>query len=461
MGTYTGTAGNDTIRPGFVSSGVSSSPPGSTPSAAADTIDGLGGRDILNGGGGDDEIVAQGAGTLMRGDAGNDELSYSTADDVVGVTAYGDAGNDAIRFMSSQLNGGSPEGKLSFHGGSGNDTIEPTGTILSDYSDLTIRSYGDAGDDRLEALGLITFSAFDALDPGRNPDELYGGAGNDTYLVREAQDIVSERAGEGYDTVEIDHSPSGLDAYTLGPNIERLIVEEPTNWGTGGCQLTGNELDNVIAATTVGDTVTGAGGNDTLYGGPIGADAAEETGADDLFGGNGNDTIYGVGGNDTISGQSGNDTLYGDAGMDRLGGGSGNDTLYGGSEDDTLAGHSGLDRLSGDGGLDIYDYDSVTESAPGASRDLILQFEGVGAAAGDRIDLSSIDAVPGGDDDAFTFIGTDAFTGAGQVRVTSVGGADTLVEANTAGSSGAELAIVVSDGGAVAPNQWAAGDFIL
>lgn len=464
MGTYTGTTGNDTIRPGFVSSGVNSNPPGSTPSAAADTIDGLSGRDILNGGGGDDEIVAQGAGTVMRGDAGNDELLYSTDAEVVGVSAYGDAGNDAIRFMSVQASGGSPDGALSFYGGSGNDTIEPTGTMASDYGDLTIRSYGEAGDDRLEALRLFTFSPFNSYDPGRNPDYLYGGAGNDSYLVREVQDVVSERPGEGYDTVAIDHSPSDLDAYTLGPNIEKLIVEEPTYQGEGGgCELTGNELDNVIAATIVGDTVTGAGGNDTLYGGPIGEDAGEDTGGDDIFGGNGNDTIDGFGGDDTISGQSGNDTLYGAAGMDNVRGGSGNDTLYGGSEDDTLAGRAGSDQLTGDGGLDIYDYDDVSESAPGANRDLILQFEGVGAAAGDRIDLSSIDTVPGGNDDAFIFIGIDAFTGAGQVRVAPVEGssADTLVEANTAGTSGAELAIVVSDGKWAAPDQWAADDFIL
>ncbi|HSO42136.1 MAG TPA: hypothetical protein VLR47_04720, partial [Rhodospirillales bacterium] len=283
--------------------------------------------------------------------------------------------------------------------------------------------------------------AFDALDPGKNPDYLYGGPGNDSYLVREPQDVVSEKAGQGYDTVEIDHSPAGLDSYTLGPNLEKLIVQEPTFYGLGGCELTGNDLDNVITATTTADKLVGAGGNDTLYGGPIGENASEDTGADDFFGGKGNDTIYGFGGDDIMSGQAGNDTMYGDAGNDRMVGGT------------------GLDRLSGGGNEDIYDYNMLTDSKPGGSRDVVLDFEGVGTAGGDHIDLSTIDAVGGGTNDTFDFIGTNAFTGPGQVRVRP-SGLDTLIQANTSGAAGTELEIKVSDGG-FQPQQWAESDFIL
>ena len=246
--------------------------------------------------------------------------------------------------------------------------------------------------------------------------------------MREGQDVVSEKAGQGYDTVEIDHSPAGLDSYTLGPNLEKLIVQEPTFYGLGGCELTGNDLDNVITATTTADKLVGAGGNDTLYGGPIGENASEDTGAEDFFGGKGNDTIYGFGGDDTMSGQAGNDTMYGDAGNDRMVGGT------------------GLDRLSGGGNEDIYDYNMLTDSKPGGSRDVVLDFEGVGTAGGDHIDLSTIDAVGGGTNNTFDFIGTNAFTGPGQVRV-SPSGLDTLIQANTSGAAGTELEIKVSDGG--------------
>ncbi|WP_223291634.1 hypothetical protein [Defluviicoccus vanus] len=50
MATFTGTAANETITPGFVSATVSRIPPGSLPGAGADSIDGGGGNDSLDGG---------------------------------------------------------------------------------------------------------------------------------------------------------------------------------------------------------------------------------------------------------------------------------------------------------------------------------------------------------------------------------------------------------------------------
>ncbi len=102
MGTYTGTAGNDTITSAFVSAGVDAEPPGSKPSAADDTIDGGGGADDVNGGAGDDTIYVRGAGSVMRGGIGNDTMTYSTAEDAVSATAYGDAGNDYIDFQTTR-----------------------------------------------------------------------------------------------------------------------------------------------------------------------------------------------------------------------------------------------------------------------------------------------------------------------------------------------------------------------
>lgn len=45
MGIYTGTAGDDEMRPGYLSSGVTANPSGTTPGNAGDTLYGKGGND--------------------------------------------------------------------------------------------------------------------------------------------------------------------------------------------------------------------------------------------------------------------------------------------------------------------------------------------------------------------------------------------------------------------------------
>lgn len=70
--------------------------------------------------------------------------------------------------------------------------------------------------------------------------------------------------------------------------------------------------------------------------------------------------------------------------------------------------------MTGGAGADIFDYNSHLEG----NWDVITDF----SSGVDKIDLSTIDAVPvggGGGNEAFTFIGTGAFTGSqGQLRYT-------------------------------------------
>lgn len=84
----------------------------------------------------------------------------------------------------------------------------------------------------------------------------------------------------------------------------------------------------------------------------------------------------------------------------------------------------------------------------------------MGVAGGDRIDLSTLDAnaILGGNQ-AFAFIGSTAFTAAGQLRVQNLGAA-TLVQVNVDAALGADLEIIIQDGAIVAAN-YAALDFIL
>ena len=108
-------------------------------------------------------------------------------------------------------------------------------------------------------------------------------------------------------------------------------------------------------------------------------------------------------------------TLIGNSASNSLNGGSGNDSLSGELGNDILIGGAGTDQLQGGGGADMFDFNAVTDSLAGSSRDVIQDF----VRGSDRIDVATIDANGNSMDgnQAFTFIGSGAFAGsAGQLR---------------------------------------------
>ncbi|MBA3677167.1 MAG: M10 family metallopeptidase C-terminal domain-containing protein [Sphingosinicella sp.] len=113
-------------------------------------------------------------------------------------------------------------------------------------------------------------------------------------------------------------------------------------------------------------------------------------------GGSGKDTIYGNHADNVLEGNDGNDILFG---MD------GNDSLFGGNGNDIIMAGEGIDRMWGGAGNDVFvvevDEGKIASKYGQISLDLILDF-----AAGDRIDLSGIDAnsLMAGDQ-AFNFVG--------------------------------------------------------
>jgi len=161
----------------------------------------------------------------------------------------------------------------------------------------------------------------------------------------------------------------------------------------------------------------------------------------DLFiAGGGNDVVLGGSGNDAIRGDAGNDELLGEGGSDFLVGGSGNDKLNGGSGIDTIDGGSGVDTLTGGSGADVFDFNSVLDSGTGVGkRDIITDF----SPGFDKIDLSSIDANPNiAGNQAFTFIGTNDFTGVGQVSISispSTGGLRVLLNTDADAQSDMQI----------------------
>ena len=143
-------------------------------------------------------------------------------------------------------------------------------------------------------------------------------------------------------------------------------------------------------------------------------------------------------------------------------GACGADALYGGGGDDILVGGAGRDLLSGGHRADIFRFLGLGDSGPGR-RDLLqaaggaVAFAGAGAAGGDRIDLSALDANLGlAGDQAFRF--GDA-RGAGRLWVTEAGG-DTLVRASVDARAGWEFELAIADVG-VGAGLYAAVDFIL
>jgi Ca2+-binding RTX toxin-like protein len=129
--------------------------------------------------------------------------------------------------------------------------------------------------------------------------------------------------------------------------------------------------------------------------------------------------------------------------------GAGDDSLFGSANADILYGGLGADAIDGGGGADLYLYRSVFESTS-AARDTLA------FTAGDRIDLSFIDAntTTPGINDAFTFIGSDAFSAAGQLRAFQSGG-QWIVEGDVNGDGVTDLVITVTGAATIA-----AGDFV-
>jgi Ca2+-binding RTX toxin-like protein len=136
----------------------------------------------------------------------------------------------------------------------------------------------------------------------------------------------------------------------------------------------------------------------------------------------------------------------------RVFGGLVDDVIIGSRNNDFLQGNGGADTLTGGQGADLFRYLSESDSTASAM-DRILDF----AAGSDKIDLGRIDAnsaVAG--DQAFSWIGSNAFSGsAGQLRAYQ-DGASWFVEGDTDGNGSADFVIQLTvTGGPLAQSDFA------
>ncbi len=101
-----------------------------------------------------------------------------------------------------------------------------------------------------------------------------GGAGDDTYIVYDSSNKITEDAGGGIDTVI-----TWGNTVTLSANVENLTL-----MGSANARATGNAGNNLIIANDGNDKIITGGGNDLLVSGK-GANnfvLTEDPGLDDL-----------------------------------------------------------------------------------------------------------------------------------------------------------------------------------
>ena len=140
-----------------------------------------------------------------------------------------------------------------------------------------------------------------------------------------------------------------------------------------------------------------------------------------------------------------------------LDGGAGNDTLIGSQGNDVIVGGTGVDHMTGGAGQDTFAFFGMSlttlDTGLGANRDVVEDF-----AAGDVINLGNLDAdLNTTGDQAFAFIGANAFSSAGQVRFFQDGTGNTIVEGNIDNNLGADFQIELHNFAA----QLQVGNFLL
>ena len=177
--------------------------------------------------------------------------------------------------------------------------------------------------------------------------------GKDVLLTNSTKVAVIMQGGTGSDSLI---GAAGADTIYGGDGGVDILD------GNAGNDLLYSGDGDKTATDGMAKTLSGGAGNDTLYGENTAAGTVTEYTVTDkkgnetvyyvgsvlLDGGAGNDEIHSGTGGGSLSGGAGNDTLYGSTGEDTLDGGAGNDILYSGDGTaKTLLGGAGNDTLYG------------------------------------------------------------------------------------------------------------------
>jgi Ca2+-binding RTX toxin-like protein len=318
--------------------------------AAANVLDGRAGADVMWGYGGDDTYFVDNSGDVVIERAGEgfdtvivDNLaSYALAagSEVELLSTRGSATTFAVNLTGNEfanvIVGNSASNVID--GGAGADTMWGYGGddfyVVDDAADVVVEAVGGGYDtvyattsyalaagaeiELLRTLGsastyavnltgnefsntIVGNAAANVINGGGGADLMWGYGGNDAYYVDNSNDVVIERAGEGYDAIYTTAS------YTLAPGSE---IEELRTLGSASTyvvNLSGNELANVVVGNSAVNVLDGGAGDDTVWG---------YAGDDVLIGGGGKDVLNGGDGADFFSYRQAGDSPVGPAARD-------------------------------------------------------------------------------------------------------------------------------------------------
>ena len=398
------------------------------------TLSGLDGADVLSGGDGNDTLLGGNGNDILIGGTGNDSIDGADIDTVNYRRAAGDISVN-LNLLVAQVTGAGTDRIVG---------VENVDGSLIGSDTLT----GDGAANVLKGLGgsdvLFGGGGADVLLGGEDQDFLSGGTGDDRIDGGNGNDVISFQFMAANITVDL----SLLGAQSTGEGIDTIRnIESVYGSNIGNDSLTGDYLGNGLY---------GLGGNDTLAGGD---------GVDYLDRGDGIDTVTYAGAFDDVVVDLRRQTATDDfgeqdtlVGIENIVGGAFDDTLNGSVGNNVIIGGLGRDVIRGGGGADTFLYRTTGESGISTTtRDLIRDFVSGDSVTGDKIDLSMLDAnnlLAG--DQAFTWIGTAAFSNvAGQLH--QIARPDqTILEADLDGNGTSDFSIAIK--GTIV---FAASDFVL